>query len=158
MQGFFSSMAFKQGLVIILIAFVSHFVFVFDLSHWAISNTYYLSAVTAYHVSIGVALLLFPVFGLIADVYLTRYRMIQLSLLMLVLVQLVVLIYGMAAILFFGSLPSNSSLSLSTVLLLIIGTITSVGVFEANSNMIAWLIRAYSLKFFLLFNIFQIKC
>ena len=50
----------------------------------------------AMNLSIGVSLLLFPVFGLIADVYLTRYRMLQLSLLMLVFVLIVALIVLMA--------------------------------------------------------------
>ena len=84
--------------------------------------------------SIGVALLLFPLFGLIADVYLTRYRMLQLSLLMLVFIQVVVLTSGMTAILaveFLNQLFTYSNiLSISIVAA---GAITSLGVFEANA-------------------------
>ena len=80
-----SSMANREGFVLIIIAFLIHLPFVLDVPNWWINNLYLYHPVrgTTRNVSIGVALLLFPLFGLIADVYLTRYRMLQLSLLML---------------------------------------------------------------------------
>ena len=84
--------------------------------------------------SIGVSLLLFPLFGLIADVYLTRYRMLQLSLLMLVFLLVIALTVGMIAIpvaAFSNPLPSYSKIL--PISIVAVGAITSIGVFEANA-------------------------
>ena len=96
-----SSMEYKEGLVVIIIAFVIHIIFAFDMSSFLINNICNLGILFAFRLSIGVSLLLFPVFGFITDVYLTRYRMLQLSLLMILSVPIAVLIYGTATILVF---------------------------------------------------------
>ena len=131
-----SSMANREGFVIIIIAFLIHLPFVLDVPNWWINNLYLYYPVrgTTRNVSIGVALLLFPLFGLIADVYLTRYKMLQLSLLMVVFILVVTLTGGMAATLavqFLNYRPTYYNiLSISIVLA---GLVTSIGVFEANA-------------------------
>ena len=85
----------KEALVIIANTFLIHRLIAFDVPSFIINSGYTTSLIIAVnlHLSIGVSLLLFPVFGLIADVYLTRYRMLQVSLLMLVFALIVALIF-----------------------------------------------------------------
>ena len=77
-----SRMANREGFVIIAIAFLIHFAFVLDEPKWLINKNFFYRLVwgIVYNTSSGAALSVFPSFGLIADVYLTRYRMLQLSL------------------------------------------------------------------------------
>ena len=63
----------KEALVIIVNTFLIHLIFAFDVQNFLINYGYPANSVLAMNLSIGVSLLLFPVFGLIADVYLTRY-------------------------------------------------------------------------------------
>ena len=126
-------MEIKEALVIIANTFLIHLIFAFDVPSFLINNGYPGSLVNVENLSIGVSLLLFPVFGLIADVYLTRYRMLQLSLLMLVFALIVALIVLMAEILSFPYYLLNKYLYLSPASVLIIGAITSIGIFEANA-------------------------
>ena len=129
-------MANKEGFVIIIIAFLIHLFIVLDVPNWWINNLYFylLADGTTSNVSIGVSLLLFPLFGLIADVYLTRYRMLQLSLLMLVLILVVALTGGIIAIPvveFSNHWPSY--FKILPISIVAVGAITSIGIFEANA-------------------------
>ena len=64
----------KVALVIIANIFLIHLIFTLDVPSFLISIGYPVNSVLAMNLSIGISLLLFPVFGLIVDVYLTRYR------------------------------------------------------------------------------------
>ena len=98
----------KEVLVIIVNTFLIHLTFAFDVPSFLINDGFTANSVLAMNLSIGVSLLLFPMFGLIADVYLTRYRMLQLSLLMLVFALIVAIIILMAAILSFPYYLDNN--------------------------------------------------
>ena len=131
-----ATMANRQGFVIIIVAFLIHLSFVLDVPNWWAKNLFFFQPELQIptNMTIGVALLLFPMFGLIADVYFTRYRMLQLSLLMLVSLLVVALTGAMAAILaceFLIQLPAYSKILL--ILIITAALITSLGVFEANA-------------------------
>ena len=80
---------------------------------------------------IGGSVLLLLSYGLIADVWLTRYRMVQLSILMNVFVSIVALICGMASMAFPHLYQKYSVLLVYPIV--IIEVITSIGIFEANA-------------------------
>ena len=122
----------KGALVTIVTAFLIHVLFTFDVPNFIITNGYNLILTTASNVSIGVSLLLFPLYGLLADVYLTRYRMLQYSLLKLVFTLIVFLILVVAEIFMFPFKPIMDYLVLSDGILLGLG-ITSIGIFAANA-------------------------
>ena len=106
------------------------------MPNWWINKLYlyHPAYVTTCNVSIGVVLLLFPLFGLIANVYLTRYKILQPSLLMLVFILVVSLMFGMAANLAVQFLNHYSIASkLLPVSIITVSAITSIGVFEANA-------------------------
>ena len=63
----------KEALVIIANTFLLHLFIAFDVPSFLINSGYTTDNILVLNLSIGVSLLLFPVFGLIADVYLTRY-------------------------------------------------------------------------------------
>ena len=128
-------MANREAFVIIAIAFLIHFAFVLDEPSWWIyhqhkNSTNWLLYGIAYNASIGAALLLFPLFGLIADIYLTRYRMLQLSLLMLVFILIVAMTTEMVAILL---QHVNTYIDFLSVSIVVVSAIASVGIFEANA-------------------------
>ena len=72
-------MANKEALIVILNCLMIHFSFALDLHSYIISNDYPVSTTALGNGSIGASLLLFPLFRLITDVYLTRYRTILVS-------------------------------------------------------------------------------
>ena len=113
--------------------FVYTLIFAFDVPSFLLNDGHTANFVVATNLSLGVSLLLFPVFELIADVWLTRYRMLQLSLLMLVFVLIVALIILMAGNLSFPYLLMNKYIFLPATSVLLIGVITSIGIFEANA-------------------------
>ena len=73
-------MGYKEAAVIIVNSFLIHLYFTFDIRSFFLSNELHFSTQTVMNVSIGIAFLLFPLFGLVADVWLTRYKMILTSL------------------------------------------------------------------------------
>ena len=85
-------MGYKEATLIIVTSFLIHIYFTFDVQSYLSSNDSPSSDQFAYNVSIGVALLLFPLFGILADVWLTRYKMIQASLIVLTSILAIVLI------------------------------------------------------------------
>ena len=82
--------------------------------------------------SIGAAVLLFPLLGLIADVYLTRYRMLQISLSMLVFILILTMMVETATILM-QHINRWNYINSVTVSIIVIGGIATIGVFEANA-------------------------
>ena len=85
-------MDYKEATLMIVTSFLIHIYFTFDVKPYFLSNDGILSDQTAGKVSIGVALLLFPLFGIVADVWLTRYKMIQTSLIVLTSILAIALI------------------------------------------------------------------
>ena len=69
----------KEGLVVIITAFVINIFFAIDVPSCMINVITNFSLWITANVCIGFSVLLFPVFGLIADVWLTRYRMLQIA-------------------------------------------------------------------------------
>ena len=76
-------MAQREAIVVIVLTLSLHILFVLDLPSYLINAQYSVSQVIVTNVSVGISLLLFPLFGFLADLYLTRYRTIQMSLLIL---------------------------------------------------------------------------
>ena len=96
---------------------------------------------TLRNVSAGIALLLFPLLGLVADVWLTRYRMIQTSLLILTSI---FSLFKLIFVLFFIVLPEITEINafksshdhlmgivFDTIPVVI--KIATTGIFEANT-------------------------
>ena len=106
----------NKGVPIVIVnSFLIYFIFAFDLPNYLINNLYPISEVIAVNFGIGVSLLLYPLFGLLADVYMTRYRMILVSLLSLAILLIFTLICAV-----------GSALALACM-------IACVRIFEANA-------------------------
>ena len=88
----------RKGLLVIVSTFLIRVLFVLDVPSAIINIGYPGNATVTLNFVVGVSLLLFPLFGLIADVYLTRYRMIQLSFMLLIFVSVTALVVGAVVI------------------------------------------------------------
>ena len=92
---------------------------------------YLIKQVIIAKVSVGISLLLFPPFGILADLYLTRYRTIQISLLILTSVIVLTLAVDILVVLNNVQTPYNwEEVGFGVAILCIIA---STGLFEANA-------------------------
>ena len=73
-------MAERETIVVLVLSLSLHLIFALDLPSYLFNGQYFIGQVIITNVSIGISLLLFPLFGALADIYLTRYRMSQTSL------------------------------------------------------------------------------
>ena len=69
-------MGYKEAAVIIVNSLLIHLFFTFDIRNYLSYNDKIFSHITAFNVNTGFGLLLFPPFGVVADVWLTRFQMI----------------------------------------------------------------------------------
>ena len=128
-------MANKGVVLVIVNSFLIHLIFTFDLPSYLINNLYPISKVIAGKIGIGVSLLLYPLFGLLADVYMTRYKMILGSLLILA----ILLIFTSISAFIFTTIPvlidADVPQCIATVgsALILACMIACVGIFEANA-------------------------
>ena len=134
-------MANKGALTVIVCCFLIHALAALDMPSYFVNSQYPFSKIIAINIGFRVSLLLFPVFGLLADMYFTRYRMIQVSFVSLIVFLISGLIIGN---LFDGNVfPWILKEQLSARTLLTVGSImsafiillstASVGLFEANA-------------------------
>ena len=86
-------MGYKAAAVILVNSFLIHIFIVFDNQAYLVNDYPYSSDQAAINIAIGIALLLFPMFGLVADVCLTRYKMIQVALFILAGILIFIMIY-----------------------------------------------------------------
>ena len=128
----YQTMVNREGLIVIVSTFLVHLLFVTDVPSYVVNLQHRVGTMITLNSVVGVALLLFPLFGLLADVYFTRSRMIQLSLLILVVVSLLALLSGGAAIATFRYL-TNDRILLPVYSIFISSLILGIGIFEANA-------------------------
>ena len=69
----------RGALTVIVNCLLVHILFALDIPFYFLNIQSLDIIVVAMNGGFGVSLLLFPLFGLLADVYVTRYRMIQKS-------------------------------------------------------------------------------
>ena len=126
-----AAMAKREVIVVIVLTLPLHLIFALDYPSYLFNVQYLISQVIAMNVSIGISLLLFPMFGALADIYLTRFRIIQISL----FIQTTVIVVGMAvgtlSLLIDKSIPDLIGGILFGAAILCI--VASIGIFEANA-------------------------
>ena len=130
-------MANREAFIVTLNCLMVHFFFALDLPTYILNNAYPVRTTTIGNVSIGVSLLLFPLFGLIADVYLTRYRTILVSLGSLVAFLIVTLVM-LVLVNTIGFLIHHKHMDIdliwsATLAGFFLVVVTSIGPFEANA-------------------------
>ena len=127
-------MANKEALIVILNCLMIHFFFALDLPCCIINNAYPVSTTVLENGSMGMSLLLFLLFGLIADVYLTRYRTILVSLAILVNILTVTLvILGFVSIIgFLIHYRHIDFIWLTTLVIFLVTAVNTIGLFGAN--------------------------
>ena len=128
----------KRGaLTVIFTCLLVHFMFVLDMPAYIFNNQdIYPIVRTAMSCGIGVSLLLFPLLGFLADVYVTRYRMIQMSLISLVVILILGLTIAFLSVVLSPQFCKQTfpiSAYSTTLALILAGTIASIGIFEANA-------------------------
>ena len=126
------AMAKREAFVVILLSFSLHLFFTLDLPSYLIHSQYATSHVIIVNVCIGISLLLFPLFGALADIYLTRHRMIQASLFVLTAV-IVVSLAGAMLISLLRLNVSRHSLNEVGLCVAIIFAVACIGIFDANA-------------------------
>ena len=131
-------MANKGALTVIISCLLIHFLFALDIPSYVINTASPVSLQVGTNVGFGISLLLFPVFGLLADVCFTRYRMIQAALAILVIVGIAAVIgSGMYVILFQVMRETNEEVQVFILLtrdvIGVLFTIGSIGLYEANA-------------------------
>ena len=95
----------RGALIVIINCLLVHLAFALDIPCYILNTRRMDSIVVAMNGGFGVSLLLLPLFGLIADIYVTRYRMIQTSLLSLA----AILILGLTTV--YLSIPYSGKFS-----------------------------------------------
>ena len=129
-------MAKKEAFTIFAISLFLHAIFAINIPSFMLNNWSPFIIVTGINLTIGISVLLFPVFGFLADVKLTRYRMIQLSILILIGTLILVLItlilsVAMSGVTNMAKMPISWALIGAAISISIIIIIT--GIFEANA-------------------------
>ena len=122
----------KRSLIVIINCLVIHSLVALDVPSYIINCNDQLSRVITGNVSVGLSLLLFPVFGLMADVCFTRYQMIQLSLIMLVACGIFVLVLEFMNITEFLQYYIPIGMWLAAIAISVLTFIASTGLFDAN--------------------------
>ena len=128
-------MGYKEAAIIIVASFLVHIPFTFDIQPYFFSNAHPFSYRTADNVSLGVALLLFPLFGIVADVWLTRYKMIQTSLFILTSILSIALVIFLYYYIIFQVLTNLNPVPNISVAegICVVFLIAVNGIFEANA-------------------------
>ena len=120
-------MAQREAITVIVLTLSFHLLFVLDLPSYLINAQYSVSQVIVTNVSVGISLLLFPLFGFLADLYLTRYRIIQMSL--LILTSMITLTLAISIVVVLSpDVWAVAGFGLATICI-----IASIGLFEANA-------------------------
>ena len=87
-------MARKEAYVVFAISILVHVIVTLNIPSYLVNNADSTKMTNEINTSIGIFLLLFPLFGFVADVCLTRYRMIQLSIMFTIVALILVLSTG----------------------------------------------------------------
>ena len=126
-------MSSKGAIIVLLTCFLVHVLYCLDTPSYFVENDYS-NTVLAIHISNGVCLLLFPLFGWMADVWFTRYQTIRASLIALTSSMAAVTVVLMIFITLFQlRFLTHHTWVVVVGSLIFISLITSIGMFEANA-------------------------
>ena len=129
-------MAKREAFIVVGISIFVHLIITLNIPSYLFSNIDPSYIAVEINVSIGIFLLLFPLFGFLADVFITRYRMIQLSVLFTIVALILGLIISTLCIIIMDAefIHEQSEPQRQIAIPISMGIImTCIGIFEANA-------------------------